>query len=82
MASTLKVEDFERAAKALDVEPAAIRAVAASFGLLYFAEEGSITHTARTAVIDRRGRLTGLVEGSSYAVSQLGDLIHLSLESQ
>jgi protein SCO1/2 len=62
-------------------EPA-IRAVAANFGLLYFAEEGSITHTARTAVIDRGGRLAGLVEGSSYAVSQLGDLIHLSLESK
>jgi protein SCO1 len=63
-------------------DEAAIRSVAAGFGLLYFAEEGSITHTTRTAVIDRSGRLTGLVEGSSYAVSQLGDLIHLSLESQ
>lgn len=60
-------------------EDAVIRSVAASFGLLYFAEEGSISHTARTAVIRRGGQLAGLVEGSNYAVSQLGDLIELAL---
>jgi protein SCO1/2 len=59
-----------------------IRKIAETFGLLYFAEEGSITHTVRTAVIDRDGRLAGLVEGSSYAVSQLGDLINLALETK
>jgi protein SCO1 len=59
-----------------------IRAVAGNFGLLYFAEEGSITHTARTAVLDRQGRLAGLVEGSSYAVTQLGDLINLTIEAK
>jgi protein SCO1/2 len=60
----------------------AIRDVADSFGLIYFAEEGSMTHTARTAVIGRDGRLAGLVEGSSFAVSQLGDLISSALEAQ
>jgi protein SCO1/2 len=60
----------------------AIRKVANSFGLLYFAEEGSMTHTSRTAVIGRDGRLAGLVQGSAFAVSQLGDLISYAMEVQ
>ncbi len=59
-----------------------IRPVAQSFGLVYFAEEGSMTHSSRTAVIGRDGRLAGVVEGSAYAVSQLGDLVALTLEGK
>jgi len=59
-----------------------IRPVAQSFGLLYFAEEGSMTHSSRTAVIGKDGRLVGIVEGSAFAVSQLGDLIALTLEGK
>ena len=60
----------------------AIRSVAEAFGLLYFAEDGAMTHSSRTAVIGRDGRLAGMVEGSSFAVSQLGDLIALTLEEK
>jgi protein SCO1 len=59
-----------------------IRSVASAFGLVYFAEDGSMTHSSRTAVIGRDGRLAGMVDGSAYAVSQLGDLIALTLESK
>ena len=62
--------------------PEAIEAVARSFGLFYFPEEGSMTHTTATAVIDRSGRLAGMVEGPGYAVSQLGDLISAELEGK
>jgi protein SCO1/2 len=61
---------------------AEIRSVAQPFGLVYFAEEGSMTHSSRTAVIGRDGRLAGMVDGSAFAVSQLGDLIALTLESK
>ncbi len=57
-----------------------IRSVANSFGLIYFADDGAMTHSSRTAVIGRDGRLAGIVEGSAFAVSQLGDLIALTLE--
>lgn len=59
-----------------------IRSVASAFGLVYFAEDGSMTHSSRTAVIGRDGRLAGMVEGSAFAVSQLGDLIALTMESK
>jgi protein SCO1 len=57
-----------------------IREVAGMFGLVYWAEEGSITHTAATAVIDRNGNLAALVEGSSYRAEQLRDLIEHTLK--
>ncbi len=56
-------------------DPLEIRRVAGIFGLVYFAEEGSITHTATTAVIGRDGRLLAQLEGSSYTVKQLIDLV-------
>jgi protein SCO1/2 len=62
-------------------DPAVIRSVASSFGMLYFAEEGSLSHTSATAVIGTGGRLAGIVEGSGYAVSQLGDLIAREMEA-
>lgn len=52
-----------------------IREVAARFGLVYWPEEGAITHTSVTGVIARDGRLAALIEGSSYDPAQLGDLI-------
>ncbi len=62
--------------------PEAIDTVARSFGMFYFPEEGSLTHTTATAVIGRTGRLAGIVEGPGYAVSQLGDLISAELEGK
>lgn len=62
-------------------DAAVIRSAASAFGMLYFAEEGSLTHTSATAVVGREGRLAGIVEGSAYAVSQLGDLIAQEMEA-
>ncbi len=59
-----------------------VEAVAKEFGMLYFAEEGSMTHTSETLVIGRGGRLAGIVDGPGYAVSQLGDLIAAELEGK
>ena len=59
-----------------------IETVARRFGMLYFAEEGSMTHTSETVVIRRDGRLAGIVDGPGYAVSQLGDFISAELESK
>ena len=52
-----------------------VRKVAGSFGLAYFAEEGAITHTSSTALIGPDGRLRAKLEGSSYTVRQLEDLV-------
>ncbi len=52
-----------------------IREVAGRFGLIYWPEDGSITHTVATGIIGRDGRLAALVEGSSYRPEQLRDLV-------
>lgn len=54
---------------------AAVAKAAASFGLVYWAEEGSLSHTSATSILDREGRLAAILEGSSYRVDQLADLI-------
>jgi len=53
----------------------AVRKVAGHFGLVYFAEEGAITHTSSTALIGPDGRLRAQLAGSSYTARQLADLV-------
>jgi protein SCO1/2 len=49
--------------------------VCSIFGVEYWPDEGLITHTLQTAVIDKEGRLAATVEGKDYNGRQLGDLI-------
>jgi protein SCO1/2 len=49
------------------------------FGLVHWAEEGVIVHTSSTAVIGRDGRLVAIVEGSSFRLEQLADLVQHAL---
>ncbi|MBY0505622.1 MAG: SCO family protein [Bryobacteraceae bacterium] len=56
--------------------------VAARFGMIYWPEQGLLTHTSMTGVIDRQGRLRAIIEGSSYQARQLGDLIERVQESR
>jgi len=58
----------------------AIKKVAGHFGVVYWPEEGAITHTSSTAIIDRAGKLSALVEGSSFTSQQLIDLVHTELD--
>jgi protein SCO1 len=50
------------------------------FGVEFWPEEGLITHTLRTAVIDRNGRLAATVEGRDYSGQQLADLLEAVLD--
>jgi protein SCO1/2 len=52
-----------------------IRRVAGRFGVVYWAEEGALTHTSSTAIVGPDGRLRALVEGSSFTSQQLIDLV-------
>ena len=58
----------------------AIKKVAGHFGVVYWPEEGAITHTSSTAIIDRAGKLSALVEGSSFTSQQLIDLVRTELD--
>ena len=61
-------------------DPAKIERVCNAFGIQYFAEEGLITHSLQTAVIDRDGRLAASVEGKDFTPQQLGDLVGAVLD--
>jgi len=49
--------------------------VSGFFGLEYWPDEGAITHTLQTGIIDRDGRLAANVAGKDYSAKQLGDLM-------
>ena len=61
-------------------DPAKIERVCNAFGIQYWAEEGLITHSLQTAVIDRNGRLAASVEGKDFTPTQLGDLVGAVLD--
>jgi len=60
--------------------PEQIQEVAGLFGLIYWPEEGSISHTIATAVIGRDGTLKAKIEGSGYRPDQLRALIEHALQ--
>jgi protein SCO1 len=55
--------------------PEQIRNVSGLFGLVYWAEDGSITHTVATAIISPDGKLVAKIDGASHRPEQLRDLI-------
>ncbi len=59
--------------------PQEIQEAAGSFGLVYWPEDGVITHTSATALIGPDGRLRALLEGSAFTVGQLVDLVQAEL---
>jgi protein SCO1/2 len=61
-------------------DPGKIERVCNAFGIQYWAEEGLITHSLQTAVIDRDGRLAAAVEGKDFTPAQLGDLVGAVLD--
>jgi len=56
-----------------------IQRVAGIFGVDVFPDEGLLTHSLRTAVIDRRGTLVASLEGNRYTAAQLGDLVEATM---
>lgn len=64
----------------LSGSPEAIAAVCASFGIEYWPDQGLITHTLQTAVIDGEGRLRARVEGRGFSGRQIADLVGTLLE--
>ncbi len=60
--------------------PSEVERVARMFGVVYWAEEGQIAHTTLTCIVGRDGRLAARVEGSSYPVRQLADLVEKEIE--
>jgi protein SCO1/2 len=56
-----------------------IRAIAERFGMNFWNDEGSWTHSFHTVVIDRDGKLAANLEGNQFTAQQLGDLVEAVL---
>lgn len=62
--------------------PEEVARVCAAFGIEYWPDQGLITHTLQTAVIDREGRLAAAVEGKDFTGRQIADLVGTILDPQ
>jgi protein SCO1/2 len=58
-----------------------VERVCTLFGVSYFPEEGLLTHSLHTAVIDRKQRLVSNLEGNQFTAQQLGDLLDSVMNS-
>jgi protein SCO1 len=59
-----------------------IERVTGMFGMDYFPEEGLMSHSLHTAIIDRHGKLVANIEGNRFTPDQLGDLVRTALSSK
>lgn len=57
----------------------AVRQVCRLFGVHAFPDEGLMSHSLHTVLIDRRGRLAANVEGNQFTADQLADLTESAL---
>lgn len=55
--------------------PAQVNKVDEEFGMAFFPDEGLMTHSLHTVVIDRGGKLVANLEGNQFTAVQLGDLV-------
>ena len=56
-----------------------VQRVCEMFGVDFFPDEGLMSHSVRTAVIDRQGVMVANIEGNRYTAAQLGDLVETAL---
>jgi protein SCO1/2 len=59
-----------------------VERVTALFGMDFFPEEGLMSHSLHTAVIDRKGKLAANIEGNRFTAEQLGDLVSTIISRQ
>jgi protein SCO1 len=58
---------------------AEVKAVSGQFGLNFWPDESTLTHSMHTIVIDRQGKLAANFEGNQFTAEQLGDFVQTIL---
>ena len=61
-------------------QPAEIKRVCAMFGTNVWTNEGLLSHTMHTVVIDREGNLAANLEGNEFTAEQLGNLLQAVMD--
>jgi protein SCO1/2 len=57
-----------------------VKQVAALFGMDFWRDEGLLTHSLHTIIIDRKGQLAVNLEGNNFTARQVGDLVESQLQ--
>jgi protein SCO1 len=52
-----------------------VKQVCGMFGMNFWPDEGLLTHSLHTTLIDREGKLVANIEGNQFTAVQLGDLV-------
>jgi protein SCO1 len=52
-----------------------VRGICRRFGVNFWPDEGALTHSLHTIVIDRQGKLAANFEGNEFTAEQLGDFV-------
>jgi protein SCO1/2 len=56
-----------------------VKQVCRSFGVNYWPDEGTLTHSLHTVIIDHQGKLAANFEGNEFTAEQLGDFVATKL---
>ena len=59
-----------------------VSALAARLGEIYWSDEGSIGHNSTTTIVGRDGRIAARIDGSSWRIDQIENLIARELEKK
>jgi protein SCO1 len=57
-----------------------VKAVCRMFGLGFWQDEGLLTHSLHTVIVDRQGKLAANFEGNEFTAAQLGDFVGTVLD--
>jgi len=63
-------------------DTADVERVCGLFGVAHWRDDGLFTHSLRTVVIDRQGRVAANIEGNTFSARQLGDLVEAILRKR
>lgn len=66
--------------KLLSGPPPDVEAVCNRYGISFWPDEGLMTHSLHTFLVDRQGKLSADLEGNEYSADQLGDLVQTMLD--
>ena len=58
---------------------AEVKAICQNLGQNFWQDEGQLTHSLHTLVIDRQGKLAANFEGNEFTAEQLGDFVEVTL---
>jgi protein SCO1 len=61
--------------------PAAeVKSISREFGVNAWQDEGLLTHSLHTVIVDRQGRIAANLEGNEYTAKQLGDVVEAVMD--